>query len=363
VEDLAMNPNFWHNKNVLITGHSGFKGSWLALWLQSLRSRVSGYSLNPKSEPNIFELANVYEGINSQVGDIRDMNSLASVIKQEKPEIIFHLAAQALVRYSYENPVETYSTNVMGLVNLLEIIRDCPSVKSVIIVTTDKCYENREWVWPYRENEAMGGFDPYSSSKACAELVSAAYRNSYFNPAFYESHRVGVATARAGNVIGGGDWSEDRLVPDIIRAINSGCSVKIRNPNSVRPWQHVLESLNGYLTLAESLYISGDQFSSAWNFGPNISDCLTSLDITKKLISIAGSDTEIEIGSNENQPHEAGLLMLDTSKARNVLGWKPILSIEQSLQWILNWNNAYKNQLNLKEVSLKQIFEYQNMIN
>lgn len=357
-----MTPNFWRNKNVFVTGHTGFKGGWLSLWLQELGSRVSGFSLSPKMSPNIFHLANVHDAMLSSIGDIRDCNILADVIKKAEPEIVFHLAAQALVRHSYKHPVETYSTNVMGLVNLLEAIRNCSSVKAVVIVTTDKCYENREWVWPYRENEAMGGFDPYSSSKGCAELVTSAYKNSFFHPDFYADHGVGIATARAGNVIGGGDWSEDRLVPDIIDSINLNKPVQIRNPNSIRPWQHVLEPLNGYMALAESLYTNGAKFSGAWNFGPNSSDCISSLRVAKTLINISKADVEIEIKNDETQPHEARLLMLDTSKAQALLSWRPLLNIEKSLRWVLDWNEGYLKGLDMKSVTLKQIYKYQELI-
>ncbi len=357
-----MTPNFWHNKNVFVTGHTGFKGGWLSLWLQELGSRVSGFSLSPKVSPNIFQMANVHDAMFSTIGDIRDCNILTDVIKQAEPEIVFHLAAQALVRYSYKHPVETYSTNVMGLVNLLEAIRSCQSVKAVVIVTTDKCYENREWVWPYRENEAMGGFDPYSSSKGCAELVTAAYRNSFFNSDIYAKHGVGIATARAGNVIGGGDWSEDRLIPEIIDSINLKKPLRIRNPNSIRPWQHVLESLNGYLTLAESLYTNGDKFSGAWNFGPHSSDCISTLEVAKTLINISRAEVEIEIESAESKLHEAELLMLDTSKAQALLGWRPLLNIDKSLQWVLDWNVGYQSNLDIKGVTLDQIYKYQELM-
>ncbi len=253
LEGLGMNV-FWKRKRVLLTGHTGFKGSWLSLWLQSMGAEVVGYALAPPTNPSLFDAANVGAGMSSVIGDIRDLEHLRAVFAEYQPEIVIHMAAQPLVRYSYIEPVETYSTNVMGVVNLLEAVRSTHSVKAVVNVTTDKCYENREWAWGYRENEAMGGHDPYSSSKGCAELVTAAYRNSYFNPDKYQEHGVAIASARAGNVIGGGDWAEDRLIPDILRAITAGRPVNIRNPHAVRPWQHVLEPLSGYLLLAQKLY-------------------------------------------------------------------------------------------------------------
>lgn len=268
MEGLVMNSKFWQGKKVFLTGHTGFKGSWLSLWLQSMEVQLTGYALPPPTNPSLFEEADVAIGMTSIAGDICNLANLTKSVQNSKPEIIFHLAAQPLVRHSYENPVETYSTNVMGLVNLFEAVRKTPEVRSVVIVTTDKCYENREWVWPYRENEAMGGHDPYSSSKACAELVTAAYRSSFYNPLEYKHHGVGIATARAGNVIGGGDWSKDRLIPDILNAVNTNTPIQLRNPNAIRPWQHVLEPLHGYITLAEKLYSNGQNFSEAWNFGP-----------------------------------------------------------------------------------------------
>ena len=264
-----MNHSFWNGKRVLMTGHTGFKGSWLSLWLQSMDAQVVGYALAPPTDPSMFEVAEIGKGMLSIIGDIRDLKHLRAVFAEHKPEIVIHMAAQPLVRYSYIEPVETYSTNVMGTVNLLEVVRNTGSVKAVMNVTSDKCYENREWAWGYRENEAMGGYDPYSSSKGCAELVTAAYRNSYFHPEKYQQHGVAIASARAGNVIGGGDWAGDRLIPDILRAITEGKAVNIRNPYAIRPWQHVLEPLYGYLQLAQKLYEEGTAYAEGWNFGPN----------------------------------------------------------------------------------------------
>ena len=285
-----VNSIFWEKKRVLITGHTGFKGSWLSLWLTSMGAEVVGYALPPTTLPSLFETLNINSLIKtSAYSDIRDLFAIKKVMAEFSPQIVIHMAAQPLVRLSYSHPVETYETNVIGTANLLEAVRSVGGVKAVISVTTDKCYENREWVWPYRESEAMGGHDPYSSSKGCAELVVAAYRSSYFNPFEYKQHGVGIATARAGNVIGGGDWSKDRLIPDILNAINLGTSVQLRNPNAIRPWQHVLEPLHGYLTLAEKLYDDGQNFSDAWNFGPEQADCVSVLDIANKLIEISGS--------------------------------------------------------------------------
>lgn len=353
-----MNPIFWQGKKVFLTGHTGFKGGWLSLWLQSLGAHLTGFALSPPTNPSLFEQARVADGMHSKIGDIRNLELLQAEIQKSQPEIVLHLAAQPLVRYSYENPVETYSTNVMGLVNLFEAVRNTPEVKSVVIVTTDKCYENREWFWPYRENEAMGGHDPYSSSKGCAELVTAAYRSSYFNPFQYEQHGVGIATARAGNVIGGGDWSKDRLIPDIVNAINIDAPVRLRNPNAIRPWQHVLEPLHGYIALAEKLYNDGQKFSEAWNFGPEIIDCISVLDIANKLIEISGSNSNIEIGRNDDQPHEARLLKLDISKAREMLGWQPALNINDALNLIADWTKSLAQGLDMRKQCLIQIDQF-----
>ena len=357
-----MIPKFWHGRKVFLTGHTGFKGGWLSLWLQSLGADLTGFSLSPPTNPSLFEQARVADGMHSKIGDIRNLDQLQAEIQRAQPEIVFHLAAQPLVRYSYDNPIETYSTNVMGTVNMLEAIRSTSSVKSVVIVTTDKCYENREWVWPYRENEAMGGHDPYSSSKGCAELVTAAYRSSYFNPSEYERHGVGIATARAGNVIGGGDWSKDRLIPDILNAVNAGVLVQLRNPSAIRPWQHVLEPLHGYLTLAEKLYNDGQKFSEAWNFGPEQADCISVLDIANKLIEILGSKSNIETERNDGQPHEARLLRLDIAKARKLLNWRPYLDINTALRLTANWSQFHFKNDDVRNITLSQIQSYQDLV-
>ena len=268
----GIDADFWRGRRVFLTGHTGFKGGWLALWLQRLGADVTGYALDPPTTPSLFAVARVGAGMRSIINDIRDAETLAQAMREAQPEIVIHMAAQPLVRYSYQAPVETYATNVMGTVHLLEAVRQTDSVRAVVNVTSDKCYENREWVWGYRENEPMGGYDPYSNSKGCAELVTAAYRNSYFNPAQYSQHGVALASARAGNVIGGGDWAEDRLIPDILRAIAAGEAVNIRSPHAIRPWQHVLEPLSGYLLLAQRLIEDGPAHAEGWNFGPSEED-------------------------------------------------------------------------------------------
>ena len=353
-----MNPAFWHGKRVLLTGHTGFKGSWLSLWLQSMGAKVIGYALTPPTKPSLFEVANVGLGMTSIIGDIRDLATLQKVFAEHQPEIVIHMAAQPLVRYSYLEPVETYSTNVMGTVNLLEAIRQTKSVKAVVNVTTDKCYENREWAWGYRENEAMGGFDPYSSSKGCAELVTAAYRNSYFHPEKSHEHGVAIATGRAGNVIGGGDWAEDRLIPDTMRAIVSGRPVSIRNPHSIRPWQHVLEPLSGYLLLAQRLYEDGPAFAEAWNFGPNDDDAKPVDWILDKLTETWGEGASWQLDNGEH-PHEAHYLKLDCSKAKSRLQWQPKWSLATAIEEICVWHKAHTAGADMQAMCLHQIKQYE----
>ncbi len=354
-----MNAAFWQGKRVLLTGHTGFKGSWLSLWLQSMGAQVVGYALAPPTNPSLFEVAKVGSGMTSIIGDIRDLEHLRKVFAEHKPEIVIHMAAQPLVRYSYIEPVETYSTNVMGTVNLLEAVRSTNSVRAVVNVTTDKCYENREWAWGYRENEAMGGFDPYSSSKGCAELVTAAYRNSYFHPEKYKTHRVALATGRAGNVIGGGDWAEDRLIPDIMRAITEGKPVNIRNPHAIRPWQHVLEPLSGYLVLAQKLYQEGASYAEGWNFGPNDEDAKPVQWIVEKLTKSWGELASWVLDGGEH-PHEAHYLKLDCSKAKARLDWHPRWHLEDALSAIVDWHRAYRDEKDMKEFTLGQIQQYVN---
>lgn len=355
-----MNADFWRGKRVLLTGHTGFKGSWMSLWLQSMGAHVVGYALAPPTEPSLFEEARVSEGMTSVISDIRDLAALQAVFAEHRPEIVFHMAAQPLVRYSYSEPVETYATNVMGTVNLLEAVRQTPGVKAVVNITTDKCYENREWVWAYRENEPMGGYDPYSSSKGCAELVTSAYRSSYFNTQHYDKHGVALATVRAGNVIGGGDWALDRLIPDILSAFEQGRTVNIRNPNSVRPWQHVLEPLRGYLTLAERLYQDGPAFAEGWNFGPNEDDAKPVGWIVEKMTALwgVGAVWQNDAGAH---PHEATYLKLDISKVRAHLGWQPVLRLEAALQMIIEWSKQRQAGGDVRSLTMAQIQSYQNI--
>ncbi|QDC89401.1 CDP-glucose 4,6-dehydratase [Candidatus Methylopumilus universalis] len=353
-----MSDNFWEGKNVFLTGHTGFKGSWLSLWLQSLGSNVTGYALPSSTNPNMYSLASVENEMTSIMGDLRDANNLFEALKRSKAEIVIHLAAQPLVRYSYDNPIETYAVNVMGTINLLEAIRRCETVRSFVNVTSDKCYENKEWNWAYRENEPLGGFDPYSSSKACAELVTNAYRSSFFNSSNFENHRIAIASARAGNVIAGGDWSLDRLIPDLIRAAESNQEIAIRNPQSIRPWQHVLEPLKGYLLLAEHLYIHGPEFAEAWNFGPNDNDTKSVAQILDIFTHYWGRGIKINIKKDLNEPHEAFNLKIDSTKAKNRLGWFPRWNADESVRRTCAWFNAYINQENMKLYALKEISEY-----
>lgn len=355
-----MNPAFWAGKRVFLTGHTGFKGSWLSLWLQSMGANVTGFALAPPTSPSLFEIAKVGDGMHSIVGDIRDLESLKSAMIEAKPDIVIHMAAQSLVRYSYDNPVETYGTNVMGTVHLFEAVRATPSVKAVVNITTDKCYENREWAWGYRENEPMGGYDPYSNSKGCAELVTSAYRSSFFNPLDYAKHGVALASVRAGNVIGGGDWAQDRLIPDIISAFSEGRPVSIRSPHAIRPWQHVLEPLRGYLMLAEKLYSEGSGYAEGWNFGPNEIDARSVGWIVETLAGQWGGDANWSLDVADH-PHEATYLKLDISKARGRLGWTPVLTLTQALQMIVDWYRDYKSESDMRKVVLDQIAAYSTL--
>lgn len=353
-----MNPEFWRGKRVFLTGHTGFKGSWLSLWLQSLGAELTGYSLKPPTYPSLFEVAEVARGMRSIEGDIRDLEFLSNSMKVFHPEIVIHMAAQPLVRRSYLVPVETYSTNVMGTVNLLEAVRHCPSVRSVVNVTTDKCYENKEWLWPYRENEPLGGYDPYSNSKGCSEFVSAAYRSSFFNAADYASHGVALATARAGNVIGGGDWAEDRLLPDILAAFAGGESLQIRNPYAIRPWQHVLEPLRGYLMLSERLSEHGVAYGEGWNFGPSVDDAKPVSWVVQEMAKLWGGSLNIEVDTREH-PHEANYLKLDISKARTKLCWQPQLTLIESLGLVVDWAKSQAAGHDMHQITLEQIYRFQ----
>ncbi len=348
---------FWKNKKVLITGHTGFKGGWLALWLKSLQAKVIGYSLEPPTPINFFTEARVADHVLDVRGDVRDYAALNTVITTHRPEIIFHMAAQPLVRYSYSNPVETYATNVMGTVNLLEAVRQAKNPCIVVNITTDKCYENKEWHWGYRENEPLGGYDPYSNSKGCAELVTSAYRNSYFNSAVVKERGVGLASARAGNVIGGGDWAQDRLIPDLITACVNHQTLKIRYPNAIRPWQHVLEPLSGYLHLAQALYHEPGHYAEAWNFGPNYSDIKSVAWVADEVIKLWGSKAKWELVKDQ-QVHEATYLKLDCAKAHTKLNWKPKWNIEQTLAATVQWYQAHHNGENMQTFTLKQITDY-----
>ena len=356
-----MNLSFWHGKRVFLTGHTGFKGSWLSLWLQSLGAELTGFALQAPTQPNLFEAAQVAVGMRSLIGDIRDLPALQQALQPAKPEIVIHMAAQPLVRYSYQNPVETYATNVMGTVHVLEAVRNTPDVKAVVNITTDKCYENREWIWGYRENEPMGGYDPYSSSKGCAELVSAAYRSSFFNAKTqaHAQHGVALATVRAGNVIGGGDWAQDRLIPDILTAFAQGEVVNIRNPHAIRPWQHVLEPLNGYLTLAERLYEHGADYAEGWNFGPNDEDVKPVGWIVEQMAALWGHDAQWQIDQGEH-PHEANYLKLDCTKAKSRLDWHPHWNLSEALAAIVDWHRAYLSGQDMKAFSMAQIARYEH---
>ena len=348
-------PSFWNNKRVYLTGHTGFKGSWLSIWLHSMGAIVKGYALEPNTTPSLFEEASLDKLVDSEIGDIRSLDNLTKSMKTFNPDILIHMAAQPLVRLSYKEPVETYATNVMGTVNVLESARLCKNLKAIVSVTTDKCYENKEWVWGYRENEPMGGHDPYSSSKGCAELVTSAYRNSFFN----NSDSAFLASARAGNVIGGGDWADDRLIPDILRAFERGEQVIIRNPKSTRPWQHVLEPLSGYLVLAQQLYLEGKDYDEAWNFGPKYEDCKPVSWILDQIVGYWGDGAIWELDKSKN-PHEANFLKLDCSKAKLGLGWEPKWNLDHTLDLIVKWHRGWLSSENMYKHCLMEIEDYLN---
>jgi CDP-glucose 4,6-dehydratase len=356
--------SFYRGKSVLVTGHTGFKGGWLAVWLKMLGARVIGFSLPPeKDRPSLFEAAHVEQNMVSILGDIRDFSTLSAVFKTHAPEIVFHLAAQPLVRRSYLEPVETYATNVMGTVHVLEAVRQTPSVRVAVIITSDKCYENREWVYAYRESDPMGGYDPYSASKGAAELVTASYRNSFFHPDRFEEHGVSLASVRAGNVIGGGDWSEDRLIPDCVRALVAGQPIPVRNPQSIRPWQHVLEPLSGYLWLAVRMWEEPSRYAGAWNFGPNADGNATVRDVVSQVIEEWGAGEWDDLSEHQsNAPHEATFLKLDCTKAASLLEWKPVLSIRQCVKMSVAWYRRYyfDPDFDGSTFTVKQIADYAN---
>lgn len=351
----------WQERRVFLTGHTGFKGSWLALWLNRLGAQIRGYALDPCTEPNMFNLASVSTVVEDIRGDVRDYAKLEASLTEFRPEVVFHLAAQPIVRRSYADPVGTYGTNVMGTVHLMEAVRKTPSVRAVVCVTTDKCYQNQEWIWPYRETDPLGGYDPYASSKACAEIVSAAYRSSFFPIERLAEHHVAVATARAGNVIGGGDWSEDRLIPDLIRGFSSGQPVLIRRPTAIRPWQHVLDPLHGYVVLAEKLLAQPARFASSYNFGPSEDDVWPVERIATKLTDMWGNGAT---WTRDSVPsvHEDHVLRLDASKARVELGWKPRLKIEAALEWTMEWYRAWKQGDDMAEFTETQLGAYQRLL-
>ena len=358
---VGVNSEFWRDRRVLVTGHTGFKGSWLSLWLQGLGADVTGFAHPPHTEPSLFELANVASGMRSRFGDVRDSRTVETMIREARPEVIVHMAAQSLVRHSYAHPVETYETNVMGTVNVLEAVREVGDVRVVVVVTSDKCYENLETNHAYREEDRLGGHDPYSSSKACAELVTAAYRRSFFAADAGSDGGVAVASARAGNVIGGGDWARDRLVVDIFEALLEGVPVRIRHPEAVRPWQHVLDPLAGYLQLAEAMWRAGDVFADAWNFGPDPADVKPVAWIADRLVDVWGGDATWEREPG-NHVHEATLLMLDSSKARERLGWRPRMDLMESLGWIAEWYRGYQRGRDLGALTREQIERYRTRL-
>ncbi len=351
MEDLELSSSFWSNKRVLITGHTGFKGGWLSIWLQRLGANVAGYALPAETDPSLFALANVSDGMLSETGDIRDLDNLGSVVANFQPEIIIHMAAQSLVRPSYKDPVDTFSTNALGTVNILEAARHCDAVRAIVNVTTDKCYENLERDAGYREEEPLGGHDPYSASKGCAELIGSSYRRSFSLP---------LASARAGNVIGGGDWAEDRLLPDMMRSFANNEVVTIRNPLSTRPWQHVLEPLLGYLMLAERLHDDSSTYAEAWNFGPDDIDAKPVEWLADRVCDLWGDSASWSNASDENQPHEAGFLRLNCDKAKSHLGWRPRMNLEQALSWTVDWYQGVQRGDDVRALTEQQITNYEN---
>lgn len=352
--------SIWHGKRVFLTGHTGFKGGWLALWLASKGAVVRGYSLDPGTSPSLFEAARIGDLVEDLRGDIRDGERLDRALTGFAPEVVFHLAAQPLVRLSYRDPVGTFETNVLGTARVLDAVRRTPSVRAVVTVTTDKCYENKEWLWGYRETDPLGGYDPYSSSKACAEIVAAAYRQSYFPVEKLAEHGCALATARAGNVIGGGDWSEDRLIPDLVRGFLAGRPAVIRRPGAIRPWQHVLEPLHGYLLLAENLLTAEPRYATAFNFGPADDDAQPVAWIVDTMVRFWGEGAAWQLDP-EPGVHEAGYLKLDASRARTELAWKPKLHLQTALQWLVQWYKDHANGAPMQQQTLQQISQYEQI--
>lgn len=356
VEGMGLNRSFWEGRRVLVTGHTGFKGAWLLVMLQELGAETYGFSLNAPTSPSLFDLLQLQNACVHRTGDVRDLEALDATMAEARPEVVVHMAAQSLVRASYDNPVETYAVNLMGTVNVLDACRRAPTLKAAVMVTTDKCYENYGWTWGYRENDRFGGADPYSNSKAACELAIDAYRRSFFNPANYAAHGIGLASARAGNVIGGGDFAADRLVPDAMRAFMAGELLQIRNPLSVRPWQHVLEPLHGYLLLAERLH--GDvRFAEGWNFGPQTDESTSVRDVADRLVAQWDAGAAWTQDPAEH-PHEAQTLKLDSTKARIELGWTPRLGLENSLRLTVDWYKALNQRIDLLRVTREQVCSY-----
>ena len=348
--------NVYKGKRVLVTGHTGFKGSWLSIWLKELGAEVIGYSLEPYTEKDNFVLSHLSEKIVDIRGDIRDRKHLREIFDKYQPEIVFHLAAQPLVRLSYDIPVETYETNLMGTINIMEEIRNCENTKIGIMITTDKCYENKEQIWGYRENEAFGGYDPYSSSKGACEIAIQSWRNSFFNPKDYEKHGKSIASVRAGNVIGGGDWAKDRIVPDCIRALEEEKDIEIRSPKSIRPWEHVLEPLSGYLLLGQRMMEDPIKYCEGWNFGPNLDAIVNVWEVAEKIVKNYGKGNLKDI-SDPNALYEAKLLLLDITKSRFELGWKPTLTIGESIELTTEWYRRYLNE-DVYQLCVEQIKKY-----